>query len=85
MVYEALDRERHARVALKTLLRVDADAIYRIKNEFHKALYNETRDKPITREEIAQCWDDLRPRFYPERYLADQFRPKVEREGPAAN
>lgn len=58
---------------------------YRIKNEFHKALYNETRDKPITREEIAQCWDDLRPRFYPERYLADQFRPKVEREGPAAN
>jgi eukaryotic-like serine/threonine-protein kinase len=34
VVYEAFDTERVARVALKTLLRVNPDAIYRFKHEF---------------------------------------------------
>ncbi|MEO8493715.1 MAG: AAA family ATPase [Planctomycetota bacterium] len=34
VVYEVYDRERGARVALKTLRRVDATAIYRFKHEF---------------------------------------------------
>ena len=34
IVYEALDKERGVRVALKTLLRVDPGAIYRFKQEF---------------------------------------------------
>lgn len=34
VVYEAFDRERHVRCALKTLLRTDARALYRFKNEF---------------------------------------------------
>ena len=34
IVYEAYDKERDARVALKTLPKVDAAALYRFKNEF---------------------------------------------------
>jgi tetratricopeptide (TPR) repeat protein len=34
VVYEAIDHERHQRVALKTLLNFSADALYRFKNEF---------------------------------------------------
>ena len=34
VVYEAIDRERQGRVALKTLRHVDAEALYRLKNEF---------------------------------------------------
>jgi eukaryotic-like serine/threonine-protein kinase len=34
VVYEAFDAERRGRVALKTLTRVDAAGIYRLKNEF---------------------------------------------------
>jgi type II secretory pathway predicted ATPase ExeA len=34
VVYEALDRQRDVRVALKTLYHLDAQGIYRLKNEF---------------------------------------------------
>src|SRR4029078_2561363 len=34
VVYEALDRERNSRVALKTLRTLDATAVLRFKNEF---------------------------------------------------
>jgi len=34
VVYEAFDRERDERVALKTILRLDASTLYRFKNEF---------------------------------------------------
>ncbi len=34
VVYEAYDRQRGQRVALKTLRHVDADTIYRLKREF---------------------------------------------------
>ena len=34
VVYEALDTRRHAHIALKTLARVDPEAIYQLKNEF---------------------------------------------------
>ena len=34
VVYEAFDRERDERVAIKTILRLDASTLYRFKNEF---------------------------------------------------
>jgi hypothetical protein len=34
IVYDAIDRERNGRVAIKTLSRLDASGIYRLKNEF---------------------------------------------------
>ena len=49
---------------------------YRIKNEIHGLLFKSERKSPITRDEVDRCWAQLRPTFYPERYLADQFLPK---------
>lgn len=69
-----------ARAALSELLaELPILVRYRIKNELHNALFGDSRDEPITRAEVARCWSDLRPRFYPERYLADQFQPKGEK------
>ena len=51
---------------------------YRIKNEIHFRLFKSERSDAITPEEIERCWADLRPIFYPERYLAEQFLPKGE-------
>jgi hypothetical protein len=49
---------------------------YRIKNEIHDLLFKAERSSPITGEEVDRCWAELRPTFYPERYLADQFLPR---------
>jgi len=49
---------------------------YRIKNEIHGLLFKGEREGAITKAEIDRCWAELRPTFYPERYLADQFLPK---------
>ena len=49
---------------------------YRIKNEIHGLLFKGERHSPIDKEEVDRCWAELRPTFYPQRYLADQFLPK---------
>jgi N-methylhydantoinase B len=68
-----------ARDALADILsRLPILVRYRIKNEIHGLLFKSERSAPITREEINKCWTGLRPTFYPERYLADQFLPKGE-------
>jgi N-methylhydantoinase B len=49
---------------------------YRIKNEIHGLLFKDERRLAITKQEVDRCWAELRPTFYPERYLAEQFLPK---------
>ncbi|HET6335999.1 MAG TPA: protein kinase [Polyangiales bacterium] len=51
VVYEAFDRERHARVAIKTLPRLDASDIYCLKNEF-RALANVTHPNLVQLHEL---------------------------------
>jgi N-methylhydantoinase B len=63
-----------ARKALSEILsRLPILVRYRIKNEFHFRLFKSERTGPISPEEISSCWAELRPNFYPERYLAEQF------------
>lgn len=66
-----------ARDALADILsRLPILVRYRIKNEIHTRLFKSERSEPITPGEVDRCWNELRPIFYPDRYLADQFLPK---------
>jgi serine/threonine protein kinase len=51
VVYEAHDRQHNARVALKTLYQMDADALYRLKQEF-RALTDITHPNLVTLYEL---------------------------------
>src|ERR1700712_4275876 len=57
MVYEALDRVRGARVALKVLHRVDPDALFQFKAEF-RALSNLTHRNLLQLFELTTREDD---------------------------
>lgn len=52
IVYEALDRERDARVAIKTMQHADAATLYRFKNEF-RALADLTHRNLVTLHELV--------------------------------
>jgi N-methylhydantoinase B len=55
---------------------------YRIKNAIYARLFAKERSRPITGVDVAQCWREVQPNFYPERYLAEQFLPtRVARRG----
>ncbi|WP_437968956.1 protein kinase [Sorangium sp. So ce260] len=56
IVYEALDRERGERVALKTLARVSASALYRFKREF-RALADIAHDNLVRLHDLIGSGD----------------------------
>jgi len=58
VVYEALDLERHERVALKTILHHDADTIARVKHEF-RALQDIHHPNLVTLRELVADADDV--------------------------
>jgi serine/threonine protein kinase len=53
VVYEALDRDRNTRVALKTLLHMNADAVFRFKNEF-RALQDVQHPNLVSLDELIE-------------------------------
>ncbi|WP_437984536.1 protein kinase domain-containing protein [Sorangium sp. So ce117] len=57
IVYEAIDRERGERVALKALARVGASALYRFKREF-RALADVTHDNLVRLHELIGSGDE---------------------------
>ena len=58
IVYEALDRERNTRVALKTMHRLDALAIYRFKQEF-RALSDVSHPNLVSLHELHSAAETL--------------------------
>ena len=98
VVYEAFDEERHVRVALKVLPRVDARTLYLFKREF-RALADLSHPNLVTLYEFAcdaglwfftmervDGWDFLsyvRPRAHEARRTVDDRRP-VGLDGPRA-
>ncbi len=57
IVYEAIDRERGERVALKALARVGASALYRFRREF-RALADVTHDNLVRLHELIGSGDE---------------------------
>jgi len=58
VVYEALDLERNARVALKALTQRDALNIYRLKNEFRQ-LADLSHPNPVPLPELLTTMERL--------------------------
>ena len=79
VVYEAYDRESHAVVALKTLVSMDAEDVFRLKHEF-RMLANLEHENFVRLEELSSVGGHLF--FTMERVHGDPFlgyvRPKAD-------